>query len=119
MPQSHKKYQKQLQELYGRLSGEIDGLIAAVPENVSATGELSHIPTHNADHDSEGLDKELALIANEEHLLEAVTAALARFDKGTFGRCVTCNEPIPPARLDALPYTPHCVGCAGKPDATE
>ncbi|CAB4127063.1 DksA-like zinc finger domain containing protein [uncultured Caudovirales phage] len=30
------------------------------------------------------------------------------------GRCVTCGEPIAPARLQALPSARQCIGCASR-----
>jgi RNA polymerase-binding transcription factor DksA len=50
--------------------------------------------------------------------LQALTAiddierALSRLDAGTYGRCDVCRESIAAARLDALPTTVHCFGCA-------
>jgi RNA polymerase-binding transcription factor DksA len=41
-----------------------------------------------------------------------IRAALARMDAGVYGLCVTCGAVISPERLDLLPYTPHCRGCA-------
>lgn len=52
------------------------------------------------------------LDAREEAELEAVEAALARLDSGDFGICTGCGDPIPTARLEALPWTPHCRDCA-------
>jgi RNA polymerase-binding transcription factor DksA len=46
-------------------------------------------------------------------LLAGQTAeALRRIDAGTFGRCEVCGREIGCERLDALPYTPHCIECA-------
>jgi len=44
--------------------------------------------------------------------LSEVDAALQRIDAGTYGRCKRCSQPIDPARLDALPWTPYDLGCA-------
>jgi len=38
--------------------------------------------------------------------------ALAKLDEGTYGICDTCGEPIPPARLRAMPDSVLCVTCA-------
>jgi DnaK suppressor protein len=38
--------------------------------------------------------------------------ALAKLDDGTYGLCDACGEPIAPARLEALPDSVLCVGCA-------
>jgi RNA polymerase-binding transcription factor DksA len=54
----------------------------------------------------------LDLLAPEEDMLVEATAALARLDAGTFGRCKRCGKAIAWARLDALPYARHCVRCA-------
>lgn len=44
--------------------------------------------------------------------LQRIDAALARLAAGTYGDCAACGEPIEPARLDASPATPFCLGCA-------
>ncbi len=38
--------------------------------------------------------------------------ALAKLDEGTYGLCDACGEPIPPARLRAMPDSVLCVACA-------
>lgn len=42
-------------------------------------------------------------------VLQQVRDALQRIDAGTFGRCVVDGKPIEPKRLDAVPWTPHCL----------
>jgi DnaK suppressor protein len=41
--------------------------------------------------------------------LQRVAAALQRIKDGTFGRCTICGRQIPPARLEAIPWTEYCV----------
>jgi DnaK suppressor protein len=55
---------------------------------------------------------EVGLIANESTLLTEVTAAIARIDAGTFGRCEMCQKKIARARLGTVPYARHCIRCA-------
>lgn len=45
-------------------------------------------------------------------ILDEIDQALLRLDDGRYGFCVGCTEPIPAERLQAVPYTPHCVPCA-------
>ncbi|WP_144712608.1 TraR/DksA C4-type zinc finger protein [Curtobacterium pusillum] len=44
--------------------------------------------------------------------LRLVDAALARLDSGTYGRCAVGGEPIPEARLAAVPWAETCVAHA-------
>lgn len=44
-----------------------------------------------------------------ERLLAEVDAALTRLDKGTFGLCETCHDPIETDRLLADPLTQFCI----------
>jgi len=44
--------------------------------------------------------------------LRAIERALARIDNGSYGRCQSCGNDIATARLNALPYTDHCIECA-------
>jgi DnaK suppressor protein len=52
------------------------------------------------------------LIENEQGTLEEVNEALDRIGAGTYGKCLECGDPIPRSRLQALPYTRHCIRCA-------
>jgi len=55
--------------------------------------------------------RDLALREKDQVHFEAVEAALARLDAGTFGTCVRCGRPIAPERLEALPWAAHCIEC--------
>jgi len=45
--------------------------------------------------------------------LKLVNDALVRMEAGTWGMCETCGEDIDPQRLEAIPWTKTCLGCAG------
>lgn len=57
----------------------------------------------------------LALASNAAHRMEQVDAALRRIDSGSYGLCEQCQQPIAPARLEALPEATRCVACASRP----
>lgn len=40
-----------------------------------------------------------------------IDRALEKIDNGTYGLCEHCGDPIPEARLQALPYAALCVTC--------
>ncbi|MEO0681615.1 MAG: TraR/DksA C4-type zinc finger protein [Pseudomonadota bacterium] len=41
--------------------------------------------------------------------IRAIRAALQRIEDGTYGICINTGEPIPEARLDAVPYAATVV----------
>jgi DnaK suppressor protein len=43
-----------------------------------------------------------------------IDEALRRLEKGDFGLCQLCGQPISRKRLDALPWTPYCINCQEK-----
>jgi DnaK suppressor protein len=45
-------------------------------------------------------------------LLLDVRRAEAKLAEGTYGTCDRCGEPIPPERLEALPWAVLCLDCA-------
>lgn len=52
-----------------------------------------------------------ATLEQGQKTLAEVEAALSRMDRGTYGQCEGCAEPIPEARLRALPWARFCVKC--------
>src|ERR1044072_1802883 len=47
--------------------------------------------------------------SNERNLLQLVNEALARVEDGSFGFCVNCENEIQQKRLEAVPWTRHCI----------
>ena len=78
-----------------------------------ASAERSPDPT-SADGGSMAfeLEKELTLDENTKHLLNQIEHALVLIQKKKYGICEQCQEPIPVARLEALPYSTNCKDCA-------
>ena len=53
-----------------------------------------------------------SLRSNAKLELMQVESALQRIEEGTYLLCRNCNDEIPATRLEALPFTGHCVRCA-------
>jgi len=49
--------------------------------------------------------------SNERFILQLVNEALGRVEKGTFGYCISCENEIQQKRLEAVPWTRHCISC--------
>ena len=56
-------------------------------------------------------ERDLALSAQARAAVDEIDRALAKIDAGTYGVCERCGNPIPKARLKALPYAALCVAC--------
>jgi DnaK suppressor protein len=61
------------------------------------------------DSGSEEISTQLAELEARE--LSQIERALARIKQGIYGVCELCQEKIPIARLNALPYSTTCIEC--------
>jgi RNA polymerase-binding protein DksA len=104
-------YKQRLLALRERILGEVRSLETAVVEHERTARDLSDIPSHPADRDSEGIETDVALESSEWRMLEHVEEALNRIEEGGFGTCIDCGKKIPSQRLEAIPYALRCVPC--------
>ena len=51
---------------------------------------------------------------NDRQILQMVDGALARIREGCFGVCFSCGKEINAKRLEAVPWTRHCIECQEK-----
>jgi len=56
-------------------------------------------------------EKDFSIGNNIRDLLDRVNHALGAIERGTYGLCENCGDPIAKARLLALPYSALCVRC--------
>jgi DnaK suppressor protein len=57
---------------------------------------------------------QLKLKQTDAKILQAIEEALYRMEKGVYGICRDCGDPIAPARLEAIPWTRVCISCKQK-----
>lgn len=111
------RYRVTLTQLRQRLTGDVTHLADEAFRGTAAqdTASVTAIPDL-ADQGSDSYEHEftLSLLQNQEQTLEEIDEALDRLRCGKFGKCEECGIAIPKARLQALPYTRHCVACARK-----
>ena len=93
------------------LVAERDRLRAGIAEGIVAPGPMTYGSQAAAASQVFEQQRDLALRDHNALHLEAVLAALARLDDGTYGACLRCDRPIAPERLDALPWAAHCIDC--------
>ena len=90
-----------------RIERELEELRSAT----GSDGELSNLDQHPADAGTELFEEERdqSMIERLEHELEAVARAMKRVEDGTYGLSVESGEPIPDARLEAVPHAERTV----------
>jgi RNA polymerase-binding protein DksA len=93
------------------LVAERDRLRAGIAEGIVAPGPMTYGSQAAAASQVFEQQRDLALRDRNEQQLASVEAALGRLDDGTYGRCVRCDRPIAPERLDALPWAAQCIDC--------
>jgi RNA polymerase-binding transcription factor DksA len=89
------------------------GLEAELPHESEgeSAAELSVLDQHQADIGSEMFEREkdLSILLAIDSDLRAVSDAIARLERGVYGRCEACDAPIPDDRLEAVPATRFCI----------
>src|SRR4030095_6717807 len=93
-------------ELVG--SGGIKPLQASM-ENNTRQGDMADQASGNNE-----VHIQLKLKATDAKILQAIEEALWRIEKGSYGLCRDCGEPIAEARLNAIPWTRVCITCKEK-----
>ncbi|HUJ30952.1 MAG TPA: TraR/DksA family transcriptional regulator [Candidatus Acidoferrum sp.] len=115
MPTATKSHNKRYAGLEKLLQAKRDELLS---RRNSRLGEV----TIDLEPDDEGAvasssfatDLALVTLERENQELSEIDAALGRIKSGEYGLCEVCENPIPEARLQALPWARLCIRCAGR-----
>jgi DnaK suppressor protein len=83
--------------------------LQATMENNTRQGDMADQASGNNE-----VHIQLKLKQTDAKILQAIEEALARIEKGTFGVCRDCGEPIAAPRLNAIPWTRVCITCKEK-----
>jgi DnaK suppressor protein len=93
------------------LLAERGRLLEEIGETIQAPDQMTYGSQAAAASQVFEQQRDLALRDRAQQHLALVDAALRRLDEGSFGSCVRCGQPIPPERLDVLPWAAHCIDC--------
>ncbi|MFP4353992.1 MAG: TraR/DksA family transcriptional regulator [Phycisphaerae bacterium] len=107
-----RQYEQVLKDRHEQLAGDmqmLEGQAETGPEGAHA--DPSKVPTHPADAapDLRNEQKDLQLTESLRDELRQIEEALERIESGTYGRCLECDKPIEPKRLDARPWSKLCL----------
>ena len=112
-----KPKQEHSEDLCPQLKDRRDKLYARIRTLRNAhDGETASMPGDTMDNAKSSVDLDIhtSLIDSAEQELLQIDNALARAAKGEYGTCIGCEESIPLARLETLPFTVYCVNCASQ-----
>jgi DnaK suppressor protein len=100
------KQRKKLLRLREELSDRIRQLAGEACE------EIPSYSMHMADAATDSFDRDLTLglVSFEQEALYEIDAALKRIEDGTYGICELTGQPIPWARLVAIPWVRFSLG---------
>jgi len=115
---------KTLKRLGKRLAEERSRLEIIIREHDEAR-EQSRLAEGSADRSADPdnvdggaiaveIEMDISMVQNARDLLVRVKHAQDRMEKGLYGTCEITGEPIPVARLEALPYATTTVEAANR-----
>jgi len=92
----------ELKRLRSYLEDEVERVIDGSEDSVDAASDVYE------------REKTLAIIQTLEKKLASIERALQVVQKGSYGICEICHNPIDPARLAVVPHTTTCIKCQEK-----
>ncbi|HUZ01692.1 MAG TPA: TraR/DksA C4-type zinc finger protein [Thermomicrobiaceae bacterium] len=98
---------------------EIRGIDEQVQTYVASGQDASYgVDNHLGDQADVVYEEErlLSVRAGLRDRQDLIEAALLKMDRGQYGVCDECHQPIAQDRLEALPYAAYCIRCAEKLD---
>jgi RNA polymerase-binding transcription factor DksA len=109
---------KDLRRVRQRLMDELTestALVARLSTSMQEVSDAREGSNVDDEHDPEGSTIAFersqlgAVLGRTRDRIVHVRSALTRLDAGTYGLCAVGGEPIPDARLDAMPWAQTCV----------
>jgi len=91
---------------------EINDRISAIDRDIRHEGMSADWAEQASERENDEVLESLGNSSEQELLM--INYALKRIEDGSYFHCDECGEAIPPARLELLPFTAHCVNCAEK-----
>jgi DnaK suppressor protein len=102
-----KKFKQRLEEMRRQILGQL----SAVSEEVQVTEASGGYSQHQADEGTDDFDRTISieLSSKEQKVLRQIDRALEKITEGNYGICDVTEEPIPKARLEAIPHATMTV----------
>ena len=104
-------FKKRLEEKQQELRKKV-----ATMQQDGRTADVGDMAQDIADRAASSYNKEFLFHQStaDRQLMDMVEGALSRIREGNFGQCISCGNEINPKRLEAVPWTRHCIACQEK-----
>jgi DnaK suppressor protein len=106
-----------------RADAEAVALLRSIGAELGALADAQRDVATDDEHDPEGStlawerSQADSLRRETEQRRAWIAEALHALDRGSYGICTNCGQPIAEGRLEVRPWTTLCRDCAGKPTA--
>ena len=102
-------------EVLARKRAEVEAEMAGLTARPDQAGDIS-FGKRVGDGTSIAVERITQVAAHDRlrSVLAEVQRAQQKLAEGTYGECDVCGSPIPPERLEALPWTTRCVEDAAR-----
>lgn len=102
-----KEYQKRLEEMRRQLTSHL----AVASADAKVFDESAGYSQHQADQGTDDFDKTISLeLSSQDYKkLKLIDRALQKIAENSYGICDVSEQPIPKARLDAVPWATMTV----------
>lgn len=91
---------------------EVTSRINAIDKDIKHEDMSSNWTEQATERENDEVLESLGKSSEQE--LVMINTALKRIESGEYFTCKSCGEDIPADRLELLPFTSHCVNCAGQ-----
>ncbi len=104
---------KEMEKFMKLLTTKRNELMDSVQRTEVSGREVNDEPSDLADIASSAYNKEFLFNKSnaDRHTLRMINDAIARIERGRYGRCQFCGVGIEPKRLEIVPWARYCVKC--------
>jgi|YelNatPaOPRAMG01_1025707.scaffolds.fasta_scaffold72556_4 DnaK suppressor protein len=114
--------QKELQDCKKRLLERKEAILRKMHQYYQESQEVeANIAQDAVDRAESSYTKEflLSLTDAEREQLTLINEALKRLERGGYGLCLSCGQPISKKRLEIVPWAPLCIECQQRKEKEE
>lgn len=107
----------ELRDVVVTLNSDVERLVEEFRANETELDDLLHTSDGSGDDQADAgstaleREQEMSIVNNTREMLEETVDALRRIQNHSYGTCLSCNQGIGKARLQAFPRATYCVTC--------